>query len=66
MEKVLIPGLDRFQEWDIYKINPGYIIIIISNKMLKHTHTHTLSNGDLSERHRYQLKELPMVKGRLT
>ena len=41
MEKVLIPGLDRFQEWDIYKINPGYIIIIISNKMLKHTHTHT-------------------------
>ena len=41
--------------------------------MLKHTHTHThthpkhtLSNGDLSERQGYQLKELPMVKGRLT
>ena len=51
-------------------MNPEYLIIIISKEMLEHTHTHThthtQSNGDLSERYRYQLKELTMVKGRLT
>lgn len=38
------------------KVSQEYFIMIISKEVLKHTHTHT--NGDMSERHRYQMKEL--------